>query len=524
VNVQATHACVETRNPSASKLTKLRWFGAAKKHSFAILALSVFLFVLGARWAAVDRAGSELPELDQWDAEGLYLLLPWFTDQPLLPALFAAHNEHYVVLTKLLALGLTLANGQWDQRLECVAHAFIPASVAVAFLLWTRRRFTVGFTACTGLFFAAAWGLPFAWQNVISGFHSQQYFLIALSMAAILWLPFAPFFSTRWMLGAVAAVLSLLTMASGLLAAAAIMVIVVARILTRETSIPKASPALLVSFVVVAIGWLTRHEVSYHDSLKAGDVTEFFVTLVRAFQWPAPFSPWWGLLMWLPWLLVSCGLIVHREISAARTDAWVIFALGLWVCLQIAATAYARGSGGPPPAPRYIDTLVFGSCVNLLALGWLGHHARLAVPARQILPLIAVAWLSVTGWGAGLSLQTTLTRDLPYFRSIREEAFINTRAYLATGDFAALQDRVIPYPDARAFADRLAHPELLRLLPPSVLPAREGEVKPAPLSRLSLELTRYGQTIATIALGLLVCAATLFWLSTLVPKRLSGEQ
>ncbi|HYD82685.1 MAG TPA: hypothetical protein VEA63_01505, partial [Opitutus sp.] len=110
--------------------------------------------MLGARWAAVDRAGAELPELDQWDAEGLYLLLPWFTDQPLLPALFAAHNEHYVVLTKLLALGLTLANGQWDQRLECVAHAFIPASVAVAFLLWTRRRFTVGFTACTGLFFA----------------------------------------------------------------------------------------------------------------------------------------------------------------------------------------------------------------------------------------------------------------------------------------------------------------------------------------------------------------------------------
>jgi hypothetical protein len=48
------------------------------------------------------RYGMTMPEWDQWDAEGLYLLAPWFNDDHFLRALFTPHNEHRVVLTKLL--------------------------------------------------------------------------------------------------------------------------------------------------------------------------------------------------------------------------------------------------------------------------------------------------------------------------------------------------------------------------------------------------------------------------------------
>ena len=34
-------------------------------------------FVLGARWAVVDRFGTDLPNWDQWDAEGVNALAPW---------------------------------------------------------------------------------------------------------------------------------------------------------------------------------------------------------------------------------------------------------------------------------------------------------------------------------------------------------------------------------------------------------------------------------------------------------------
>ena len=74
-------------------------------------ALGLFAFILGVRWAVFDRYGMTLPEWDQWDAEGLKLLAPWFNQDGFLSALFTPHNEHRVVLTKLLNLGLTVTNG-----------------------------------------------------------------------------------------------------------------------------------------------------------------------------------------------------------------------------------------------------------------------------------------------------------------------------------------------------------------------------------------------------------------------------
>jgi len=54
--------------------------GSGTKHragTFALVACLIGI-VVGARWAVVDRYGSDLPNWDQWDAEGLHLLEPWF--------------------------------------------------------------------------------------------------------------------------------------------------------------------------------------------------------------------------------------------------------------------------------------------------------------------------------------------------------------------------------------------------------------------------------------------------------------
>ena len=87
-----------------------------KKFFLGLLPLAwpacLFFIVVGAHWAAFEKFGSDIPNWDQWDAEGLNLLAPWFEHDHFVQHLFQPHNEHRVVVTKLQNLVLTLANGQ----------------------------------------------------------------------------------------------------------------------------------------------------------------------------------------------------------------------------------------------------------------------------------------------------------------------------------------------------------------------------------------------------------------------------
>lgn len=489
----------------------------------AALACSVGAFVLGARWMVVSRYGMDLPEWDQWDAEGLHLLLPWFQGRPIGPELFAPHNEHYVVLTKLLNLGLTLANGVWDQRLECVVNALLPAGIAIAFLRWSRGFTPAAFTGFVGLFLAGAWGLPLAWHNVVSGFHSQQFFLIALSFSAIALLPFSRPWSLRWYLGAASAALALLSMGSGFFAAAVVIVLLLLRVLLREASFRNVWPALLLALALCGTGWLTRHEVDYHVVLRARNIQDFVLTVLRGLQWPAPGSPWLAALLWLPWTWLAVRLLFNREKTPVRIHGWTLFGLGLWVWLQLIATGYARGAGGPPPATRYLDTLVFGCTVNFLAIGWLRAQRLLSAPRRLALAAVGVAWLAVVAWGVFTETRQALTDHLPAIGHAHRNAIVQTRAYLATGDQAFLDHPDIPYPEAAAFAERLAHPELVNLLPASVRPSEthrpgsgngNGAARTTEtpwLSRAASLLGALGQPVAMTAFVALVLLAAACW-------------
>ena len=99
----------------------------------------LFLLIVGAKWATFDRYGSPMPDWDQWDAEAVELLIPWFENDHFLSHLFHPHNEHRIILTKLQNLALVLLNGQWDSRLEAVTNAMLHAALAVAFWFFGCR-------------------------------------------------------------------------------------------------------------------------------------------------------------------------------------------------------------------------------------------------------------------------------------------------------------------------------------------------------------------------------------------------
>ena len=131
--------------------------------------MGLFALIVGAKWSVFERFGSPMPDWDQWDAEAVELLIPWYESDHFLSHLFHPHNEHRVVITKLQNLALCLANGQWDSRLEASTNALLHAAIGTALWLFVRRRLAAAWHAPLFVVLLALFALPFAWQNVLGG-------------------------------------------------------------------------------------------------------------------------------------------------------------------------------------------------------------------------------------------------------------------------------------------------------------------------------------------------------------------
>jgi hypothetical protein len=147
--------------------------------------LALFAIVFGARLWIVNVCGSPLPVWDQWDAEGYGLFKPFLRGELPLSHLFQSHNEHRIVLTRLLALGLFQMNGMWDTRLEMVVNAAIAAGSAtlIAHLLLVEIGATWWRPVVSMV--ALLWALPYGWENTTWGFQSQVYLLVLFSFLAL---------------------------------------------------------------------------------------------------------------------------------------------------------------------------------------------------------------------------------------------------------------------------------------------------------------------------------------------------
>lgn len=456
----------------------------------AAFALCLFLLILTAKWATFDRYGSAMPDWDQWDAEAMETYVPWFHRENFLQHLFHPHNEHRVILTKLHNLALLLLNGQWDARLQAVTNAALHAALGTALwllglrLLFSRstphtvnplRLSRLAPLASSLLFLLtfALHGLPLAWQNVLGGFHSQQYWLLALSFAALVTLPFAPAFSARWWLGAVSGILALGSMASGFLAAVIVILLLALRLVRRETTLRATAPTLALCLALIALGLLTRHEVPWHAEMKAKSVHDVAFSLLHSLQWPWREHHWAAPLLWLPWLLLTAQLLRPTSRLSPQTSyltpqtahlPQAACGMGAWVLLQLAATAYARGAGAGYPASRYMDTLVFGAMANALCLvALIASSPRL--PVRSLVSslwslVLLTVWLATLSLGIHRYLADIARWELADAKKYYLNAESNLRRFLATGERRHLEAKDVPYPDHHALADRLNLPSL----------------------------------------------------------------
>ncbi len=198
----------------------------------------LFTVIVGAKLWIIQVYSTDIPYWDQWD-EARLVFQPWLAGHLTWSALFAPHNEHRIFFTRVLDMLEIRLNGQWDPRLQMVINALIHASYAcgLAFCLWRLVGKKWEGLICMSLlpFFA----FPVGAEDIIHGFQSQMYFIEIFCLVSLYGLLPGNPWSFRWFWGLAAAVMSLFTLASGMLAAIAVVGVI---LLSRINVVEKEPP------------------------------------------------------------------------------------------------------------------------------------------------------------------------------------------------------------------------------------------------------------------------------------------
>lgn len=438
--------------------------------AFSVLAaIGLFGTVVSARLWMISSWASDVPFWDQWEAEGTQVLVPWQQGTLHAGNLLAAHNEHRVALTRITALALTALVGVWDPRVEMVFNAVFFAATVTVVWWWLRERFnTPRQLSIVTLALAIVTAVPYSWQNTINGFHSQQFYLIALSIFGINLALRHPAPSGGWWLGVVCLALDIFTMGSGFAAAAAVLVTLplIERPLRRLMR--NHWPTLVACAIIVVAGALLRVDFPPHRPLKASSLVEFLHALFRLMEWPQQGFPPFVVLSYLPLALLTWD--AWRTGTKDSRFSWdpVVIAAGIWTVAQLIATAYARGAGAPLPAPRYLDSLNVGVFLNFIAgLVLLKRWRETRLP-RLGVQLLFAAWCLCACVGFSNQANELLRNTAYPIRSWFQEMTTNLAHYMSTRDRTWLQNRSIPFPNDQLLVEYTNIPELRALLPVSV--------------------------------------------------------
>lgn len=436
--------------------------------------LAILGTIIGARLWLISEYGSPLPIHDQWDGEAAFLFKPWLENTLRWSDLFAPHNEHRIVLSRLLALGLLHANGQWDALLEMTVNAvlcgFIGCGIAAALLRILGSEYRVPVLAAVTLWLS----LPYAHENTLWGFQSAFYFLLFFSFLAIWGLGFFPACSRNWWLGAIAAVLVCFSTASGFFAAGVVFILEAIRFLSKRRRLIEVVPTCLFAIAVVAVSLYFRAGHPPHDALKAASAGAWLSVFARSLAWPYCAMPILIVVMYLPWAICTF-LIVTKNEPQSQSRIEILFGLGVWVIAQAAAIAYARGGNGNIPiSSRYMDILGLGAVLNALCVVALAKSIPWTGKRRAVALVFGTIWIAGSLRGAAeLGFQKVSFGPGKEALLPMEE---NVRAYVATRDRKYLTGD-LPYPHANRLAELLDDPTIRKILPTIVRPALPLEIR-----------------------------------------------
>ena len=436
---------------------------------------SLFLAGLAGKFWLLFRFGTELPYWDAWEAEALRLYLPYFHGQLSWADLLQAHNEHRMLFPRLYCLGLLLLNGQWDNQFQTVVNAVIHSATLTALGFGMARLLGKHLWPLIWLPLALALALPFAWENTFGGgLYSQFYFLLAFSLIMIWFMGLRAPLSPGWWLGLIAGAATLFTAGSGFLTAVAVCGLGLLGLAREPRDWRKHIPTFIACGLLVVGGFLLKVDVPRHQIFHAHSLVQFLHALSRNLAWPCTDEPGCAVINLLPLALLAW---MYLRSTGYRPAEKMVLGLGLWVLLQSAAAAYARGAEftvgneGSPPAPRYMDSSSFIMISDALSITLLvtRYRHRLWHPPAFFAGFVVWAVVCIAGlWATTASVWED---TLPLWLPNREARIQNTRAFVATDDPRIILDAPQEFAlaqDLGALVATLREPDIRRVLPECV--------------------------------------------------------
>ena len=484
----------------------------------ALILLAVFLFVFGARLWVIEQFGSSVPYLDQWNGEGQTVIRPWLKGELDAGGWFAAHNEHRIVLTRLLTIGLLAGNGQWDPKLEAVVSSLIYALAAVCATVGFSQMVAPRFRTWMVTAVAVLGALPLGLENTLFGFQSQFYLLLLFSLLTLWGLGTCRAFAPGWWLGAVSGLLACFSMGSGFFAAAAVLIVrTAAWWRSRETALTRDVLATgCICVALILLGFLTRTVIPDHAVLRAQSVGVFIKALADCLAWPWLGLPAMAIGMFAPLALLVWKSWRQRE-AIAHDERWprLLGLMAVWVLAQIAAVAFLRGGAWEVPPSRYADIFVFGVLLNLSAALILVDLRTGSRRRRAFSLVFALTWTLIVLVGLTRLTRVNLTENLPTIRTMVRGQEAIVRAYVITGDRSLIAGKKypeIPFIFDSMIFELIDDPEFRKVLPAALrekrpLPPNTARLDPGPLSQFSLFLLHRGRFM--LASGIFLLLATI---------------
>ena len=431
--------------------------------------------VIAAKYVLISQYGFQTPFWDQWDAEAANLYGPWLRGDLSWREFFSAHNEHRILVTRVLALTLFEWNGRvWDPILQMHVNAWLHVLAALLLLHLLTRASSTGVIVAVFAFSAIVFSIPFGWENTLAGFQSQFYFLLLFSFFFIYAASTYTTSSLKWWLAFAVGCLSALTLASGALTLLAGAVTLIFRRFVIGDQNDASLVAIFLCFTVTAVTILMTPSIEGHEPLKAHSVSQFAQALMLATSWPENQIKWSFVIIQAPVVLFGVRVLVSKGLR----DPYSVYlvALSVWVFLQFASIAYGRGQN--VLNSRYMDIFAIGLLLNFFVI--VSQCSKASALQKMPYYFFGLIWISTVTMGFASSfnqIQNELTHK--FDTGVAQET--NVRNYLCTKNPAFLYNKPrlhIPYPDADRLKSLIDDPVIKSTLPGNIYEPNSDRLKP----------------------------------------------
>jgi hypothetical protein len=284
--------------------------------------------VFGLKLWVIHLFGNATPYWDQWDSEWDNLYKPYLEGTLVWKDLFILVNEHRVLMTRLLNLVELEINGLWNPLFQMVINAGL--HIGVIIFLVNRLALVIGrkYGPALLVFAAILFGVPYAYENTLSGFQSMFYFVFLFSVLSIWLTTMKTPLSAGWWLGLGGGLLAFVSLASGIFALAASAALGFVFFVSGIRRGAKQLLAVVILASLFILGAIATPTLAHHATLKASSVREFVDALVATLAWPAELGYLSALLRNLPGLILITQMLKLRPPATDRR--WFLVALIVW--------------------------------------------------------------------------------------------------------------------------------------------------------------------------------------------------